>query len=84
MLWPIDVKMEIDIHITLYHHCSYFSLQNENSLRLDINFDERYIKYLQRSQMEEDALEDEERTEEKASNSLASSVAEPEVQTDAL
>jgi hypothetical protein len=29
--------------------------------------------------MEEDALEDEERTEEKASSSLASSVAEPEV-----
>ncbi len=34
--------------------------------------------------MEEDALEDEERTEDKASSSLASSVAEPEVQTDAL
>ncbi len=29
--------------------------------------------------MEEDALEDEERTEDKASSSLASSVAEPEV-----
>jgi hypothetical protein len=34
--------------------------------------------------MEEDALEDEERTEDKANSSLASSVAEPEVQTDAL
>jgi hypothetical protein len=33
--------------------------------------------------MEEDALEDDERTD-KASSSLASSVAEPEVQTDAL
>jgi hypothetical protein len=31
--------------------------------------------------MEEDALEDEERTEDKANSSLASSVAEPEVQT---
>jgi len=29
--------------------------------------------------MEEDALEDEERTEDKANSSLASSVAEPEV-----
>jgi hypothetical protein len=45
----------------------------------------RYIqKFLQRGQMEEDALEDEERTEDKANSSLASSVAEPEVQTDAL
>jgi hypothetical protein len=30
--------------------------------------------------MEEDALEDEERTEDKANSSLASSVAEPEVE----